>query len=114
MKLKDIVEVVDGQVVCGESKLEDDFVAGFASDLMSDVLTLQSANFLLITGLVNIQTIRTAEMADIFCIILVRKKKALPEVLELARQTKITIVECPYSMFKTCGLLYKAGLKAVY
>jgi hypothetical protein len=81
---------------------------------MSDVLTLQATQFILITGLVNTQTIRTAEMADISCIILVRNKKALPEVLELAKQTNITIIECPYSMFKACGLLYKAGLKAVY
>jgi hypothetical protein len=114
MKLKDITEVIDGLLICGESRLVEDYSAAFASDLMSDVLTLQSANFLLITGLVNIQTIRTAEMADINCIILVRKKKALPELLELARQNNITIIECPYSMFKTCGLLFKAGLKAVY
>jgi predicted transcriptional regulator len=114
MRLKDITEIIDGQIVCGEERLTENFDVGFASDLMSDVLTLQSNNFLLITGLVNIQTIRTAEMADINCIILVRKKKALPEILEMARQNNMTLVECPYSMFKTCGLLFKAGLKAVY
>jgi hypothetical protein len=85
MRLKDITEIIDGQIVCGEERLTENFDVGFASDLMSDVLTLQSTNFLLITGLVNIQTIRTAEMADINCIILVRKKKALPEILEMAR-----------------------------
>jgi len=114
MKLKDILEIIDGQLICGEERLGENFDTGFASDLMSDVLTLQSSNFLLITGLVNIQTIRTAEMADINCIILVRKKKALPEILEIAKQNKIVLIECPYSMFKTCGLLFKAGLKAVY
>jgi predicted transcriptional regulator len=114
MKLNDVTEIIDGQVICGESRLNEEYVAGFASDLMSDVLTLQSANFILITGLVNVQTVRTAEMADVSCIILARKKKALPEVVTLARQNNITIIECPYSVFKTCGLLFKAGLKAVY
>lgn len=114
MKLKDITEIIDGQVVCGDERMMENYEVGFASDLMSDVLTLQSTNFVLITGLVNIQTIRTAEMADINCIILVRKKKALPEIYEMARQNNITLVECPYSMFKTCGLLFKAGLKAIY
>jgi predicted transcriptional regulator len=114
MKLKDIVEIIDGNIICGEDRMYDEYIAGFASDLMSDVLTLQTTNFLLITGLVNIQTIRTAEMADINCIILARKKKALPDFIELASQNNMTLIECPYSMFKTCGLLFKAGLKAVY
>jgi len=114
MRLKDIVEIIDGNVVCGIERLHDDFHFGFASDLMSDVLTLQSTNFLLITGLVNVQTIRTAEMADINCIIIVRRKKPLPDFVELARTNNMTLIECPYSMFKTCGLLFKAGLKPVY
>jgi hypothetical protein len=75
MKLKDIIEIIDGQVVCGQSRLNEDVEACFASDLMSDVLTLQASNIALITGLMNIQTIRTAEMADINYIILVRKRK---------------------------------------
>jgi hypothetical protein len=114
MKLRDIIDIVDGQIICGELRLDDEYSTGFASDLMSDVLTLQVANFVLITGLMNIQTVRTAEMADVSCILFVRKKKTLPDVIELAKQTKITIIECPYSMFKTCGLLFKAGLKAIY
>jgi hypothetical protein len=50
----------------------------FASDLMSDVLTLKNDNLVLITGLATLQTIRTAEMADINCIIFVRNKKVSP------------------------------------
>jgi predicted transcriptional regulator len=114
MKLKDIVEVIDGQVICGHDRLNDEVDTGFASDLMSDVLTLQNNKVLLITGLINTQTIRTAEIADINHILLVRKKKLLPELKQLASDNNQIIIECPYSMFKTCGLLYKAGLKAVY
>jgi predicted transcriptional regulator len=114
MKLKDIVEIIDGQVVCGHSRMLEEVETCFASDLMSDVLTLQTSNIALITGLMNIQTIRTAEMADINYIILVRKKKILPEVMQMACENNMVIVECPYSMFKTCGLLYKAGIKPVY
>jgi hypothetical protein len=44
----------------------------FASDLMSDVLTLDCNGVLLVTGLCNMQTIRTAEMADVSCILFVR------------------------------------------
>lgn len=114
MKLKDIIEIVDGQVVCGMDRLNDEVDIGFASDLMSDVLTLQTNNLLLLTGLANPQTIRTAEMSDIPYILLVRKKKATPEIIKLAQENNQVVIECPYSMFKAAGLLYKAGLKAVF
>jgi len=114
LKLKDILEIIDGQVVCGNNRLNEEVDVGFASDLMSDVLTLPTNNLLLITGLANLQTIRTAEMADIYYIVLVRKKKVTAEILELAKENNQVIIECPYSMFKTIGLLYVAGLNAVY
>ena len=114
MRLKDILEILDGQVICGNDRLNDEVEAGFASDLLSDVLTLQATNLVLLTGLANLQTIRTAEMADISYIVLVRKKKATPDIIELARENNQVIIECPYSMFKSSGLLFKAGLKAVY
>jgi hypothetical protein len=41
----------------------------------------------MITGMVNSQTIRTAEMADIPAIVFVRGKRPPEEMLELARET---------------------------
>ena len=114
MKLIDILEILDGRIVCGKERLNEEVDSGFASDLMSDVLTLQTNNPVLLTGLANVQTIRTAEMADICCIVLVRNKKASPEILELARENNQVIIECAYSMYKSAGLLYNAGLKAIY
>jgi hypothetical protein len=56
----------------------------FSSDLMSDVLTLDEDNILLITGLANLQLISTAEMADINAVLLARGKQASTEMIELA------------------------------
>jgi hypothetical protein len=81
---------------------------------MSDVLTLNENSVLLITGLANMQTIRTAEMADIGYILFVRNKKPSKEMVELAKREGITMVSCRKSMFLTCGLLFKAGLEPVY
>lgn len=114
MKLRDILELLNGQVVCGNERLNEEVETGFASDLMSDVLTLQADNLILLTGLANVQTIRTAEMADVAYIIFVRRKKATAEIIELAKINNQVIIECDYSMFKSAGLLYKAGLKAIY
>jgi predicted transcriptional regulator len=113
MKLSLIVELLNARVVSG--KIEDEVVeTGFSSDLMSDVLTFDSDKMLLITGMANLQTIRTAEMADIHCILLVRNKKATKEMLKLADELGIALLETAMSSFRCCGILYNAGLKPVY
>ena len=114
MKLNEICKILNGNVVCCENRLDDEVFVAFASDLMSDVLTLHTDNLLLITGLSNIQTIRTAEMADISYILLVRNRKANPEFIKLASENNQIIIETPYSMFRTCGLLFQAGIKPIY
>ncbi|WP_439182448.1 DRTGG domain-containing protein [Carboxylicivirga taeanensis] len=114
MKIKKIAEVLDAQVVCGEKFIDNEVVCAFASDLMSDVLTLESEQLVLITGLTNMQTVRTAEMADINCIVFVRGKKVTPEMIDVASENNTVLIECKYSMFKTISMLHEAGLCPVY
>lgn len=114
MKLEDISNIIEGQVVCPVNLNGKVFKRAFSSDLMSDVLTLKQDDVLLITGLANLQTIRTAEMADITCIVFARNKKVSTEMIEIAMDAGIALIECRFSMFKTSGLLYQAGLKPVY
>lgn len=114
MKLKEIVTILNAEVICGHGKLDREVQAAFASDLMSDVLTIDSEKLLLLTGLVNIQTIRTSEMSDIKNIVLVRNKKASLEMIALADENRIVIIQCSYSMYKACGLLFQNGINPVY
>jgi hypothetical protein len=113
MKLSFIIELLNARVVSG--KIEGEVVEkGFCSDLMSDVLTLETDRMLLITGTANLQTIRTAEMADIHFILLVRNKKASKEMVKLAIESGIIILETAMSSFRCCGILFSAGLAPVY
>ncbi len=114
MKLREIAAILNATISCGAEKLEEEVEMGYSSDLMSDVLTLDTDNLVLITGLANLQAIRTAEMADIRAIVFVRNKKASFQMLELATENDLCILESPYSMFKSSGLLFQAGLKPVY
>ncbi len=114
MKLKDILACVDGKLVCGESHLEDEVMRGFASDLMSDVLTILEDDIILITGLSNNQAIRTAEMSDISNILLVRNKKPSQSMIDMANELNISLSYTSFSLFKASGLLYQQGLKPVY
>lgn len=114
MKIRQIAQILDARILCGEDKLDYRIEVAFASDLMSDVLTLNNDHVLLITGLANTQTIRTAEMSDIQCIVFARNKNVTDEMLALARENEIVVLQCRYSLFRSCGLLYVAGVKPVF
>jgi predicted transcriptional regulator len=114
MKIYELIKITDGHVVSGQDALDRDVNHAFASDLLSDVLTVNRAGIMLITGVANLQTIRTAEMAEVSCILLVRRKKASTEMISLARENGVVLVECPGSMFGVSGRLYEAGIKPVY
>ncbi|MCG8411109.1 MAG: hypothetical protein MI739_07480 [Bacteroidales bacterium] len=114
MKIKEVVNIINGNLICGESSLEIEVEKGFASDLMSDVLTLDSEKILLITGLANLQAIRTAEMSDISCIVFARNKKVSEEMIALAKENNIVLIECSSTVFKAAGKLYDAGINPVY
>lgn len=111
MKIREIKELLKVEPITCQEKLDVDVKYAFASDLMSDVLALVNSDVMLITGLINIQTIRTAEMKDIKCIIFVRGKVPDDTVIELARQNDICLLCTRLTMFNTCGLLHKSGMQ---
>ena len=113
MTLREIVKVLNATVYLGEERLDEEVKNAFASDLMSDVLTLKETP-MLITGLCNVQTIRTCDMATLDIVVFVRNKKPTEDMVELAEENGMVLLATAYSMFKTCGLLYEAGVKPLY
>ncbi|MBN1969200.1 MAG: hypothetical protein JXR48_08245 [Candidatus Delongbacteria bacterium] len=112
MRIKEIIDQLNAKLLTGD--METSFEFGFSSDLMSDVLRIDDENVALITGLSNLQVIRTAEMMDIAVIIIVRGKRISEEMLQLAKEKEIAILSTGYSMYKVSGLLYNLGVKAVF
>lgn len=114
MKITEIAQLINGKIVCGEEQGGFDITIAFASDLMSDVLTVRMDNVLLITGLTNVQTIRTAEMSDIKCILFTRGKVVTPDMIEIANENDMVLLETQFSTFRTCGILYDNAISPVY
>ena len=113
-KITELTNLVEGKILARKETGEESVEYAFASDLMSDVLTLSADNLLLITGLSNIQSVRTAEMADISHILLVRNKQPTTEMIKLAEESSITLITSPYSMYRASGVLFQAGLKPLF
>ncbi len=111
MKLNEIKEILNAKVICGDDMLDREVTSAFASDMMSDVLAYAKTDSVLLTGLVNPQTIRTALMLDMQCVVFVRAKKLTDDVISLANESGIVVLTTDYRMFETCGKLYAKELK---
>lgn len=111
MKIEEIAQIVNGdiKVLCHELNFEVDSACG--ADLMSDVMAFSKENAVLITGLMNLQVLRTSEMMDIKVVLFIRGKEPTEMVLNLAKELGITIICTKELMFSTCGKLYAKGLK---
>ncbi len=110
MTLTEIRDLLQAEVLCGEEHLDRVVKSACASDFMSDVLAYVKDEAVLITGMVNPQVIRTAEMLDMQCIVFVRGKRPDGEMLSLAREREIVLMCCDVRMFMACGLLFTHGL----
>lgn len=111
MQLSQVREILDAQVLVGEEHLDREVLSACGSDFMSDVLTYVKDQGILLTGLVNLQVIRTAEMMDMKCICFVRGKVPDAMMLDLARDMNMVIMTSPKRMYIACGQLYAAGLE---
>jgi predicted transcriptional regulator len=110
MDLQTVVTLLDAKIVYNHPDLEQIMSGGAGADLMSDVLAFAEPDSLLLTGLTNLQVVRTAEMAGIRAIVFVRGKYPPEETICLARETGIPLFRTQYTMYEACGLLYQAGL----
>ncbi|MCR5229430.1 MAG: hypothetical protein K6D03_04825 [Solobacterium sp.] len=114
-----MVEALGGKIVAcsDESLLDKEYETAFATDLMSDALALiqdSPETTVLITGLCNPQSLRTAEMLDVGMIVFVRGKKLSDDLIEIAKGMDTVVATSPFTMYETCGNLYMLGLGGIY
>ncbi len=112
MKLEEIGNVIEAELITGERQFDHDFEHVCGADLMSDVLAFAAPGGILLTGLRNVQSVITSHVAEIRAIVYVRGKKPDMEAVKLARQKGIPLLSSPLSMFEACGRLYDKGLKS--
>lgn len=110
MKLSRIKDILSAECLAGEEHLEQEILSACGADLMSDVLAYVKDQGVLLTGLCNAQTIRTAEMMDMRCVVFVRGKAPGEDIITLAKECEIAVLRSPLRMYEACGKLYAAGL----
>jgi predicted transcriptional regulator len=110
MKLDQVISLLQGKMLTKDANLNREIKGGCGADLMSDVLASAQPDALLLTGLCSPQVVRTAQMADVAAIVIVRGKMPPQETVDLAEQERIPLISTRYGMLEACGRLYQAGL----
>ncbi len=110
MQLREVMATLGARLISSHCDPTTEIRAGFAADLMSDALRYDLSQALLVSGLANPQVVRTAEMADVAAILMVRGKIPPADTLDLAEEIGIPFLSTELTMFESCGRLFCAGL----
>lgn len=113
MNLEELIQLVEGKLWNTSVDMSREIKGGCGADLMSDVLASIQPEAVLLTGLCNPQVVRTAQMADIAAVVLVRGKQPPQETVDLANREDVPLISTPFGMFELCGRLYQAGLSSL-
>lgn len=112
MQLKEVKEILNAEVICGEEFLGREIQTGCGSDMMSHVLANVSCDdVLLLTALTTPQTVYISDAVGILAICFVTGKFPDEETIELARERKMALLSTKWHNFTACGKLYQAGLR---
>lgn len=114
MKLTNILELIEGELLTPEADLELDIPCAFGSDLISDILMCTKEPTLLLTGLTNPQVIRLSDMIDLLGVIFVRGKRPPQDLINMAIERNLPLITTKMTLYKVSGLLYNSGLRSCH
>jgi predicted transcriptional regulator len=111
MTLKEMVKQLDLAVLTGNDALGREVSGGYASDMLSDVLTHAGNGYVWITMQIHPNILAVASSKDLSGIIIVNGRKPEMETLKKAEQKQIPILMSPLSTYTVAGRLYELGVK---
>jgi predicted transcriptional regulator len=111
MTILEAQKAIEADIVEGTERDGVEILSACGADLMSDVMAFVKDQVLLLTGLLNVQVIRTAILMDIQAICFVRGKTPSQEMIDMARENGIVLLRTKLPLFIACGKLYEAGVR---
>lgn len=113
MKLKDLVKTFGLEVKAGTEYLDREVTAGYASDLLSDVLAHGEEGSVWITLHIHENIVAVASHKGLSGIILVQGRQPEQEAIAKATEEKIPILISQLPAFELIGRLYGAGIRGM-
>ncbi len=106
MKLIEIVERLQLQVLVGPDQLETEVTGGYTSDLLSDVMANSQAGNLWVTLQTHQNIIAVAKLKDLAGIIIVNNRQPDEETLQKAKEENVPLLGAGEIAFRISGKLY--------
>ncbi|MBO6060734.1 MAG: hypothetical protein J6P98_01265, partial [Clostridia bacterium] len=91
MKISEVARILNAEVMTGEDKLDSEVNSACGSDMMSDVLAYVKDQGVLMTGLINVQVIRTLLMMDMNCVVFIRGKVPPQGIIDFAEENGVAV-----------------------
>ncbi len=113
MKISEVRDTLNAEIIVGEDQLDNTIISGGAADLMEDVLAAAAKGCALLTGVTTEYVMQTAEITQVGAVVLVRGKRPPQAMIDLARQFNIPLLLTDYSLFVACGRLYMNGIRGL-
>lgn len=112
MKIRELLEALEAELLTPGTDLEQDVTCAFGSDLISDILMCTKEPTMLLTGLTNPQIVRLSDMIDLFGIVFVRGKIPPREIIDMAIDRELPLITTKYTLYRSSGILYNKGLRS--
>ncbi len=106
MKVKEIVEILNLKVFCGELNLDKDISGGYVSDLLSDVMGNAESGDLWITLQTHKNVMAVASLKDLAAIIVVKGLEPENDMVEQGISEGIPVLGTNLETFEIAGKLY--------
>jgi len=110
MRLGEVLAVAEGELLTPEVDPSVEAECLVCADLMSEVLAYARPGALLVTGVVNPQVVRTADVASVVAILFTDGRKPEAQTVVLARQLQIPLMVTAATTFEVSKRLVEAGL----
>ncbi len=107
MKLEELVKALSLDVKSGRDGLQKEITGGYASDLLSDVMTHSQPGDVWITLQTHHNIVAVASMKDIAGVVIVVGREPQEETLNKAVAENVTIMTTPMTTFETAGKIYE-------
>ena len=112
MKLREIQEILDAEVIVGNDQMDMEVKSAGCADIMEDVLIFGKPGMSLLTGLTSADVIGTAHTLGVAAVVIVRGKLPPPETVKRAQEERMPLLLTKYLLFEAGGRLYAKGLTA--
>lgn len=111
MKLKEIIDKLNLEVITAADKLDKEITRGYCSDLMSDVMANSKQGDIWITLQIHQNIVAVSSLNNLSAIVIINDRKPEQETIEKAEKEGIPILLSKLPAFEFIGKLFNLGIR---